>query len=217
MVLCAIMISLLTLFTWVGMTNYSTCHHALSYEPIQNGPLRRVACVRVFLGMPTHYHSLLSLSIMHSITLAVSPCLSFIPRLGSAAPLALANSGTGLLNMINGPNDSDVPHVPASGVTPLMAYTLSSAFAYYYGQMGKGRIYENSFPFSSSVRLLTLHNVSYYDSKSWRSPYMSSKGHGWYFTCTSGNRFSLMPNLHLHKIVFFKKVKCFGEMMWIRF
>lgn len=72
----------------------------------------------------------------------------------------------GLLNMINGPNDRDIPQVPASGVTLLMAYTLSSAFTYYYGQMGKGGIYENSFPLSSSSdRVLTLHNnVRYYVS-----------------------------------------------------
>lgn len=149
------------------MTNYSTCHHALSYEPIQNAPLHRVVCVRVFLGMPTHYHSLLSLSIMHCITLAVSPCLSKIPRLGSAAPFGSVQLRLGLFNMINGPNDGDTPQVTASGVTPLMAYTLSSAFTHYYGQMGKGRIYENSFHFSSSSnKMLTRHNVSYNVSKS---------------------------------------------------
>lgn len=173
-----------TPFTWVGMTNYSTCHPALPYEPIQNAPLHRVACVWVFLGMPTHHYSLLSLSIMHGIPLAVSSCLSIIARLGSAAPLARANWGMGLLNMINVPNDRDASQAPASGVMLLMAYTLSSAFTYHYRQTGKGWIYENLFFFSSSLdRLLTLHNVSHYvQTKIVKITVHVTENYGWHFT-----------------------------------
>lgn len=80
-----------------------------------------------------------------SLSLLVSPSLQ---GWGQLHRLALANSGMGLLNMIDGPNDRDVTQVPASGVMLVMAYTLSSAFTeHYYGQVGKRRIYENSFSF----------------------------------------------------------------------
>lgn len=117
---------------------------------------------------------------------------------------ALADSGMGLLNMINGPNHRDAPQIPASGVTLLMAYTLSGAFTYYYGRMGKGRIYENSFPFSSSSdRVLTLHSVTYYVSDKNCEDH-STRRQGLQLTIYIHiliNRFSLMPDLDIYSFL----------------
>lgn len=147
-------------------------------------------------GIPrhaTHYHSLLSLSIMHGITLIVAPCPSIIPKLHR---LALANSGMGLLNMNNGPNNRNVQQVPASGVTLLMAYTLSSAFTCYYGLTGKRMNLWAFPPFilirqsadSAQCELLCL--------KIMKITVHVIKDYG--YTSTLSNMVPLMLNLHIH-------------------
>lgn len=135
-----------------------------------------------------------------SLSLPVSPSFQ---GWGQLRRSALADSGMGLLNMINGPNHRDAPQVPASGVTLLMAYTLSGAFTYYYGQMGKfTRIHENSFPFSSSSdRVLTLHSVTYYVSDKNCEDHSTRRRGLTIYIHILINRFSLMPDLDIYSFL----------------